>query len=184
MSVNPAYFLSLSTSYLKAMIADSEVWRALVAKPDTDWGSLQTLITAATSSRANALERIVEGRLEEDEGHAEFVKRPRVALRHFDENTSTRVSTSGFAMEGLLYAGFEYPIPEEYKIWPRRAYIDAENKIGGIIQELTAMQPVGGYLHLKDIIITGFGQADPDENNGEYFYVAELAVHHRGSVIP
>lgn len=184
MSVTPAYFLSLSLSYLRAMIGDSEVWRAVVAQPDTDWTTLQTLINAETSSGPNALARIVYGRWEEDADHDDYIPRPRCILRHYDQNDAERASTTGFASKGVIYVGFEIPIPTVYRDDARDAYLDAENKIGGIVENLSGMGRVNGYLDLNEISLTGFGQADPDENNGEWFYVSELAVQHLGSVLP
>ena len=45
------------------------------------------------------------------------------------------------------------------------------------------MGRVSGYLDISAIHLTGFGQADPDENNGALYYVAEIAVHHKGSIL-
>lgn len=184
MSVTPAYFLSLSLSYLRAMIGDSAVWRAIVESPNTDWASLQTLINAGTSSQANALARIKYGRLEDDSSHSDYVSRPRCMLRHWDENDAERAATMGFTVGGLIYVGIELPIPDTYADSFADAYLDAENKVGGIIQNLSAMEPVAGYLHLEQIGLTAFGQYDPDEDNGSEIFVAELAVHHKGSVLP
>lgn len=180
MSVTPAYFLSLSLSYLRAMIGDSAVWRAIVESPYTDWDSLQTLIDAATSSQANALAKIKYGRLEDDSDHDDYVSRPRCELRHWDANDAERASTTGFSSKGLVYVGFEIPIPDTYADSAQDAYLDAENKIGGIIENLASKERVNGYLDISQITLTGFGQADPDDNNGDLYYVSELAIHHMG----
>lgn len=184
MSVTADYFLSLSRFYLRAMIGDSQVWRALVAQPDTDWDSLKTLIDAATSPQVAALAKIVSGRFEDDTEHADYKTRPRCCIRNFDETVAGRASTTGFANAGLTYVAFEIPIPTTYQASGGDAYEDAENKIGGIIQEMAGMGRIAGYLDVSEIILTSFGQMDPDSDNGELYYVAELAVHHKGSVLP
>lgn len=184
MTVTHAYFLSLSSLYLRAMIGDSEVWRAIVAQPNTDWDSLQTLIDADTSPSAAALAKVKFGRLEDDTDHDDYVSRPRCVIRHWDTNEAERASTMGFGSNGLIYVGFEMPIPDAYADSMQDAYTDAENKIGGIIENLASKERVSGYLDISRISLTGFGQADPDENNGGLYYVSELAVHHMGSILP
>jgi hypothetical protein len=161
MSITAANFLSLSLSYMRDMLGRCETWRAM------------------------ALLRIKYGRLEENRNDQQFTQRPRCVLRHFDGNTQTRVSTSGFAFTGLIYVGFEYPIPEAYRENEEDAYLDAENKLGGIITELARMGMTAGNLHLQQIDITGFGAFDPkDLAEGEApYYVAELAIRHQGSVL-
>lgn len=183
MSVAAAYFLSLSLSYMRDMLGRCETWRAMVEEPEAEWATTAAIIAAATADGDSALARITYGRFEEEEDDQQHIIRPRCILRHFDGNTQTRVSTSGHAFSGLIYVCFEYPIPEAYHANDEDAYLDAENKLGGIITELARMGMVAGNLHLQQIDITGFGQADPKENKGEMFYIAELAVRHQGSIL-
>lgn len=185
MSVTAENFLSLSLSYMRDMIGRTETWRAMIEEPEAEWATLAALITAATADGTAALNRIKYGRLEDHPDDQQFIERPRCVLRHFDGNTQIRVSTSGYAFTGLIYVGFEYPIPEVYRENDNDAYLDAENKLGGIITELAAMPMVAGNLHLQQIDITGFGEFDPKSlAEGEHpYYIAELSIRHQGSIL-
>lgn len=182
MSVTASGFLSLSLSYMRAMIGDCETWRAMVAQPDTDWDTLKTLIDAATSSQTDALNKIQYGRLEDRPNNDNLLNRPRCGVRHYEFGID-RNSTTGFGFKGMISAFFEWPIPQCYRDNRSEATMDAENKLGNLIQELAALPTQAGYLHINsgDILV---GQADPVENKGEQFWVSELSIKHLGSILP
>lgn len=174
MSVTPAYYLSLAESYLKEMLKDSVVWRSIVQSPNTDWASLSTLIGLGTALEAPAAAKILSGRVES-------VERPWVVIRHFDGNHSSKQASSGWEEHGVIYLGFEIPIPETYQANSNDAYLDSLNKLGGVQDDLKRMPLQYPYLHITRMDITAFGQEPLTDDNGEFYYVWELAIHHIGS---
>ena len=176
MTVTASGFLSLSLSYLRAMLGDCETWRAIVQKPDTDWDTLATLIAAETADQTAALARIVPGYAEDDEEHPDFVSKPRAIIRHLDEQDLERLNSTGFGLNGMLLVTFEITVPEIYRDSYQQAYTDFTNKVGGIMQELQALPQQAGYLHLTSIGLGPLGQADPTENKREVFFVSEWLV--------
>lgn len=164
------------------MLGDSVTWRAIVEEPDTDWSALATLIAAGTSSQANALEKITYGLLEEDSGHADYVAPPRIVLRLPDSGDMDRLSTSGFTSSVTIVCTIEIPVPEDYVASFRDAYIDATNKIGGIIRDVQRLGRVAGYLDIARLQLGPLGLMDPDQNNGEQWMGVELLVEAKGSL--
>lgn len=182
MAVTAVGILSEPVDLLREMIADSQMWRAVVAGPNTDWGTLYALYQAATSPENNAKARIVKGVGEDDESHADFVQRPRCIVRHLDQFELSELTEAGYSASGALIATFELDIPTTYHGSYADAYVNFTNTLGLIIENLKNMPKQAGYLDVTTWSLLGFGQSIDDEGTLEEYWTGELLVNFYGGL--
>lgn len=167
---------------IRTMLGDSVTWRALVAQPNVSWETLAALITAATSPSAAALAKVKYGHLEDVSGHTDYVAPPRIGLRLPEAGDLQRLSTTGFTSNISIITTIEIPIPDTYLTSYQDAYIDAVNKIGGIMRDLGRLPKQAGYADIGRLSIGPVGEIDPDFNNGAAWFGGEVLIELRGGL--
>ena len=182
MAVTAVSILSQTVDLFREMIADSQMWRAVVASPNTDWATLYALYQAASSSESDAKARIVKGVAEDDEDHADYVARPRCIVRHLDQFEMQELTEAGYSVGGQLIATFELDIPTTYQNSYADSYVNFTNVFGLIMENLKALPKEAGYLDLKSLSMLGFGQSIDDEGTQQEYWCGELLVSFDGGL--
>lgn len=169
---------ALALAHLRNMIADCEVWRAIVAQPGYVWSDLKTLADAATSDRDDAIDAIHYDRID-DEGQSQTV--PAVLIRHAEEDDFIHQGGAQWDITASFYIEMNLEIPSDYRSSTRLATVDFLNKIGRFRRELLANTNAPGYLSTVRVSRGLMGEIAPDENNGQRVRTASWILTYDGS---
>lgn len=184
-TITPVSNYGLALHYLREMLGDSEMWRAIVADPTATYSELITLRDAATSPEAAAKAKITYGYASDKSGDDDYVAVPRIILRHLDGNDSEKTASSGFADNGMLVASIELVTPDVYVGNFPDAYAYAMEQVGGIRDEIAVMARISttesNYLGITRLSVPTLGQIDPKGNQSNWVFVAEFIVMYRGA---
>lgn len=177
LTITPSREKGLAYLYLRELIADSTYWQAMVDDPDGTISELETIVTAQTASRGNALAQISIERID-DEGIA--ISYPSCIIRYATgEEIASRFGPGSFDVNGAFFIEFMSIIPRSYRDYPSLAAIDSAEKFDAIEQEL--MFPITDAERLVidsfQLLRQGAVKLESDSNEkGEIVRVSEYMV--------
>lgn len=190
-TVTAEHGTALSLLYLREMIADSSMWKALVAQPLAMWSDAKDLADEDTSDRDDALAAILFDRVAEGSDDFAAGEEPaRCIIRPWDEWVSEFAATSSWDVSGLFLMSFEIPEPLEFRGEVQdkigAATIDNWNKLERIVEEIqtqaTSPDSPGERLvsvEIRRVILPGL--IDPRENKERYIRTASYALRNMGA---
>lgn len=171
--------------YLREQIADSALWRALVALPRATWADVKAKATLDDASRPNALAAIEFDRKDlkgdAQKGPAENSEVPICFLRPWDEWVQEFAATATWDVTGLILMTFEIPVPTSYRATIQLATVDFWNKMDRIIKEIMEQDYVAERVNrpiIRRVILPG--EIDPIANNGRHVRTAAYSVQAKG----
>lgn len=176
MAVTAEHYLSLSLSFLAAMIDATKIWRALCAQPNYDWPSLKALADAATSP--SAITRIYEG------PYLDSPSPPAAFIRYADGSDIERYSLTDRDVRGQMLFAIEAAVPTPYKASLPDANRWWTNVLGRLLSEMRDAQASSPSttLDAHSIQIGPIGLCPPDDRKGAWIQTAEFVVNHQGEL--
>lgn len=160
MTVAAEGFLTLELDYAKALLRDSARWQSVVGA-------------------AQAESKILEGEARDDDPAQ---SKPRAILRFLDEDDVAKTSTTGWQTSGRIYLCFEFPTEErDFEGTFQDRYRRFTNHVGVILEEMMARVGQAGYLIVHKFTKGPHGQALPQDENGEEFFVSHWVLEYGGS---
>lgn len=171
----------LPEAVLKNMIAETQTWRAIVANPNTDWDTLEPLISAGGIAEGDAADSIVLGRFDERTDAVDYVGRPRINCVQFDDDDLE--IGGGISRTGTILAEVELRIPEAFAGRAGKAVEDGRLKMESLIVELLSLprqwprlDSTGATLGPVDL------SSDEEDIISNRFLVADFMVRWRGGI--
>ena len=179
----------LSLWYLRELLADSELWQALVRTPGATYAELldTIAITPSVLDREQALAAIAVGMFPTDDEDCDTVMPlPRILVRYQTDGVMTR-ETGVWNRNQTILVLIETPIPLR---WQRRDMesfssqeIDGQDKIGKLITDCNAViaAGTGERLQVESWTFGPHGLVAPEETGGEWIRSCELHVTFLGA---
>jgi hypothetical protein len=165
---------------LREQIADSALWRALVALPLSTWSDVKAKATTDDASRTNALAAIYLDYIDErGYGEAKGIEKPFCIIRAWSDHKSELVATATWDITGLYYWSIEIPIPTAYRNSVNLATIDFWNKVDRIKREfrIAGQSESGNRIYQPEIHMVSMpGEIQEDKNSGRRTRTAEFAI--------
>jgi len=165
--------LALSFSYMRALLAESELWQAMQLKPEGTYEELKSivddgdLITATT--KASGLAKILGDTIPDEDDEEPSTTPPRIIVRYMPDLLIERDTTSGKNTTASFMVLIETLVPKQYRGRTAEQLlnqtIDHQNKLGGFIREWSAaVNGTGGFLQVDEWDLSQMGLVAPEES--------------------
>lgn len=149
---------------LRALIADSDCWRALVADPTGIWSDIKTAANAGPSNEAAALAAV---QIERFSSESSSMTTPNCLIRQSSEAVANQLGVNLYDIRGSFIVEFSLEVPTEYGSSVALATIDFANKISRIIRECQGTTTSERFIAGGIELIEANGQIDPADVNGK-----------------
>lgn len=178
-----------SLSALRELIADSDLWQAMVLQPEATYTELVATIddTPERLDRAKALAAIVVGMFPTDEEGCDSVMPvPRILLRYDTDGQFTRESGTWTRDQTVLVL-FETKVPSQWQERTAESFtaqeIDGQNKIGRILTDCNTviLSGIADRLQVETWTFGAHGLIAPEEADGEWLRTCEVHAAFRGA---
>ena len=167
--------LALSFSYLRELLADSELWQAMQLMPEATYEELDAVVDDGTlidaTTRASGLAKIMGDVIPDDgEDCDPSVTVPRIIVRYMPDLRIERTSTTGRETTAQFMVLVETVVPKLYRGRTAEQLlnqtIDHMNKIGGMIREWNAVviAHTAGRLQVDSWDLSQMGLVAPEES--------------------
>lgn len=167
--------LALSFSYLRELLADSELWQAMQLAPEATYEEIAATVTEGSlitaDTRVAGLAKILGDTIPDDEGECDpSTSVPRIIVRYMPDLLIARTSTSGKTTTASFMVLVETVVPPQYRGRTAEQLlnqsIDHMNKIGGMIREWNAVviASTAQRLQVDSWDLSQMGLVSPEES--------------------
>jgi hypothetical protein len=180
--VTAQHSFGLSLWYLRELLADSELWQALVRTPDATYDQLLDTIAISPSvlDRPAALKAIAVGMFPTDQDNCDNVMPvPRMLIRYDTDGVFTRESGTWRRNQTILLL-IETPVPVHWRMADVEAFssqeIDGQDKVGRILTDCNSVIKAltAERLQVESWTFGPTGLVAPEDAGGEWLRSAEI----------